>query len=113
MHAKTFRRLLLASSMFWASHAHAETAADARALSEVVVTAHRADEAASATKSATPLVETPQSVSVIDRTELDLRVVQNLNQAVQFTAGMGPDTRGNTGGRYDLQMLRGFRVDQD
>lgn len=112
MHAKTFRRLLLASGMVWASHAHAETVADARALSEVVVTAHRADEAASATKSATPLVETPQSVSVIDRADLDLRVVQNLNEAIRFTAGMGPDTRGSTGGRYDLQTLRGFAADQ-
>jgi iron complex outermembrane receptor protein len=113
MYAKTFRRLLLASSVLWASHAHAETAAaDARALSEVVVTARRADESASATKSATPLIETPQSVSVIDRTDLDLRVVQNLNEAIHFTAGMGPDTRGNTGGRYDLQTLRGFSADQ-
>ena len=113
MPATTFRRLLLASSVLWASHAHAESdAADARALSEVVVTAHRADEAVSGAKSAMPLVETPQSVSVVDRADLDLRVVQNLNEAVHFTAGVGPDTRGDTGGRYDLQTLRGFTADQ-
>jgi iron complex outermembrane receptor protein len=109
----TFRSLLLASSMVWASQAHAEGAADARPLSEVVVTAARVDtEASSGTKSATPLVETPQAVSVIDRSDLDLRVVQTLNEAVHFTAGVGPETRGNTARRYDQMKLRGFDPDE-
>lgn len=114
MRYTTLRHLLLATTVALASHAHAaEADADARALGEVVVTARLPEgEASSGTKSATPLVETPQSVSVIDRADLDLRVVQNLNEAVHFTAGMGPDTRGNTGGRYDLQTLRGFTADQ-
>src|SRR6185312_14056910 len=59
-----------------------------------------------------PLIETPQSITVIDRQDLDLRVVQNLNEALHFTAGVGPDTRGNTAGRYDLQTIRGFTPDQ-
>lgn len=88
-------------------------AARSASLSEVVITGqHPDDVASSGTKTDTPLIETPQSVTVIDRADLDLRVVQNLNEAVHFTAGMGPDTRGNTAGRYDLQTLRGFTPDQ-
>jgi iron complex outermembrane receptor protein len=92
-----------------------DDAADANpAVSEVIVTGERAgdDQAASGTKTATPLVETPQSISVIDRADLDLRVVQNLNEAMHYTAGVGPDTRGNTAGRYDQQTLRGFVPDE-
>jgi iron complex outermembrane receptor protein len=78
-----------------------------------VITAQKSTTvAASGTKSVTPLVETPQAISVIGRDELDLRVVENLNEAVHFTAGVGPDTRGNTAGRYDLMTLRGFTPDQ-
>ncbi len=82
-------------------------------VSEVVVTGQRADtQARSGTKTNTPLIETPQSISVIDRGDLDLRVVENLNEAMHYTAGVGPDTRGNTAARYDLQTLRGFSPDQ-
>src|SRR5690242_10292430 len=67
--------------------------------SEVVITGQQpSDVAASGTKSDTPLLETPQSITVIDRQDLDIRVVQNLNEALHFTAGVGPDTRGNTAG---------------
>ena len=109
--------LLTAASVF-ALGSQGSVAADsdsgsASSLSEVVITGqHPDDVASSGTKSDTPLIETPQSVTVIDRQDLDLRVVQNLNEAVHFTAGMGPDTRGNTAGRYDLQTLRGFTPDQ-
>jgi iron complex outermembrane receptor protein len=81
--------------------------------SEVVITGQQPwDVAASGTKTNTPLVETPQSITVVDRQDLDLRVVQNLNEALHFTAGVGPDTRGNTAGRYDQQTIRGFTPDQ-
>jgi iron complex outermembrane receptor protein len=113
MRRHTLRSLLLASTVMFAVQAHAEEAPDARPLSEVVVTAQRSDlQASSGAKSATPLVETPQAISVVDRADLDLRVVQNLNEAIHFTAGMGPDTRGNTARRYDQQTLRGFTPDQ-
>ncbi len=88
-------------------------AAAAGPVSEVVITGQQpSDVAGSGTKTITPLIETPQSITVIDRQDLDLRVVQNLNEALHFTAGVGPDTRGNTAGRYDLQTLRGFTPDQ-
>ena len=94
------------------AHATAETATDP-SVSEVVVTGARPDtQAVSGTKTNTPLVETPQSISVVDKQDLDLRVVTNLNEALHYTAGVGPDTRGNTAGRYDQQTLRGFTPDQ-
>src|SRR6185437_8363180 len=90
-----------------------DSASAATPASEVVITGQQpSDVAASGTKSETPLIETPQSITVIDRQDLDLRVVQNLNEALHFTAGVGPDTRGNTAGRYDLQTIRGFTPDQ-
>lgn len=91
----------------------AQASDDPQAVTEVVVTGRAPDaRAVSATKGDTPLVETPQSISVIDRSDLDLRVVQNLNQALRFTAGIGPETRGNTAGRYDQLTLRGFSPEQ-
>jgi iron complex outermembrane receptor protein len=88
-------------------------AAAAPSVNEVVVTGQRAAALADGgTKTDTPLIETPQSVSVIGVEELNLRVVGNLNEAMHYTAGVGPDTRGNTAGRYDMQTLRGFSPDQ-
>ena len=90
-----------------------DAAAPAGSVSEVVITGQQpSDLANSGTKTETPLIETPQAITVIDRHDLDLRVVQNLNEAMHFTAGVGPDTRGNTAGRYDLQTLRGFSPEQ-
>ena len=83
------------------------------AAEQVVVTGQRVEtHAATGTKSDTPLVETPQSITVISQQELDERVVENLNQALRFTAGIGPETRGNTAGRYDQLTLRGFTPDE-
>lgn len=93
--------------------AFAEDTATDPTVSEVVVTGqHQNTQAGSGTKTSTPLIETPQAISVIDRNDLDLRVVDNLNAAMHYTAGVGPDTRGNTAGRYDQQTLRGFTPDQ-
>ena len=101
-----------ATALVLASQAMAGTDGDPSP-SEVVVTGRHADtQAASGTKTSTPLIETPQSISVIDSQELDLRVVGNLNEALHYTAGVGPDTRGATAGRYDQQTLRGFVPDQ-
>ncbi|WP_049973691.1 TonB-dependent siderophore receptor [Azospirillum sp. B4] len=98
-----------------ASAAHADDAAagtDATANEVLVLGRRSATDATSALKSDAPLVETPQSVSVIGREELNLRVAENLNDALNYTAGVATDTRGNTAGRYDLMTVRGFNADQ-
>lgn len=59
-----------------------------------------------ATKINAPLIETPRSVSVITKKELDERAASNVVEAVRYTAGV---TTASTGfdPRYDVIMLRG------
>ena len=63
---------------------------------------------ATATKTDTPLIEVPQSISVIGREEMEARGVQDVMEAIRYTPGVttssyGPDNRG-----WEYVMLRGF-----
>ncbi len=63
--------------------------------------------AVTASKTTAPLIETPQSVSVILRDQIDLLNFVDVQQAVRYTAGVvgenyGPDLR------FDFLTLRGF-----
>ncbi|WP_241229840.1 TonB-dependent siderophore receptor [Tsuneonella rigui] len=63
--------------------------------------------ASTATKSDIPLVETPQSVSVVSRDQIDLLNFVDAQQAVRYVAGAtgenyGPDLR------FDFIQVRGF-----
>ncbi len=78
-------------------------------LGEVVVTAERyvSTDGLSASKSDIPLVEMPQSVSVVSRDMIDLLNWTSLNESVRYSAGatgeaFGPDER------YDWLQIRGF-----
>jgi len=67
--------------------------------------------AISANKTDIPLIKTPQSVSVINRDQIDLLGFTDLQQAVRYTSGAfgenyGPDLR------YDFVTLRGFTPKQ-
>jgi iron complex outermembrane receptor protein len=84
-------------------------AASADALGPVVVTAERyvSRQGSVASKSDIPLVEMPQSVSVVSRDMIDLLNWTSLNEAVRYSAGatgeaFGPDER------YDWLQVRGF-----
>ena len=75
----------------------------------VIVTAERyvSTDGNSASKSDIPLVEMPQSVSVISRDMIDLLNWTSLNESVRYSAGatgeaFGPDER------YDWLQVRGF-----
>ncbi|MFD2141199.1 TonB-dependent siderophore receptor [Ancylobacter oerskovii] len=59
------------------------------------------------TKTDTPLLETPQSVSVITRQELDDRNVQTLTEAVAYTPGVRTGQSGYDP-RFDVFTIRGF-----
>lgn len=81
-----------------------------RAASIVSVTApagYVAASASTATKTDTPLIETPQSVSVITLDQMSERNVQTLNEAIEFTSGVGVETYG-TDPRFDWFSIRGF-----
>ena len=78
-------------------------------LEEVIVTAsHYVPQGSlTATKTTAPLIETPQSLSVISRDQIDLLGFVDVQQAVRYTAGIvgenyGPDIR------YDFLTQRGF-----
>ncbi|MHC9418740.1 TonB-dependent siderophore receptor [Sphingomonas citri] len=91
----------------------AATAADApdqqQVGDDVVVTGVQTrDVASSATKGATPLAQTPQSVSVVTAADIAGLGLQNLNQALRFVAGVTPETRGSSAEVYDQFKLRGF-----
>jgi iron complex outermembrane receptor protein len=63
---------------------------------------------ATATKTDTPVLEVPQSISVIGRAEMDARGTQDVMDAVRYTPGVttntyGPDNRG-----WEYILLRGF-----
>lgn len=80
---------------------------------EVIVKAAKyvPEESISANKSDIPLIETPQSVSVITRDQIDLLNFVDAQQAVRYAAGAygenyGPDLR------YDFLTVRGFTPKQ-
>lgn len=82
---------------------------DAAQLESIIVSApnYVPKETNGAAKSNVPLIETPQSVTVITRDQIDLLDWQNLSQVVRYTSGIigenyGPDPR------YDWLTLRGF-----
>src|SRR5690606_12872674 len=62
----------------------------------------------SGTKTGTPLIETPQTITLIDNEELVRRNALSINQALTYVAGVGPHQRGNVATRYDQLTIRGF-----
>lgn len=81
---------------------------DAKTLDAVKVNAYRiTTHTQGATKTDTTIAETPQSVSVIAREELDARGVQNLNDAMRYVAGVSLESSG-IDNRVDDFRIRGF-----
>lgn len=72
------------------------------------VQGYNAKRSATATKTDTPLHETPQSVSVIGRQQMDDQGVQNVGQALRYTPGVVAEEAGGGGNYSDVYMLRGF-----
>jgi iron complex outermembrane receptor protein len=68
-----------------------------------------ARQAGAATKTDTPIKDTPQSISVIGRQQLDDRNVVDLNQALHYTAGVNTSYSNDT--RNDAFTIRGFSSD--
>lgn len=62
------------------------------------------------TKTASPLVEIPQSITAITRESLDEQNVQSLNQALRFVPGIQSEQYG-IDNVFDFFQIRGFRAD--
>jgi iron complex outermembrane receptor protein len=70
--------------------------------------AHRS---ATGTKTDTPLIETPQSISVIPRQRIEDQQPQSVAEALNYTAGVKSDNYG-TDSRFDWVSFRGFEAYQ-
>lgn len=60
------------------------------------------------TKTDTPITETPQSISVVTRDQINQQDAETLNAAVRYTSGVVPEQRGAVATRYDQLTIRGF-----
>ncbi|HTU10509.1 MAG TPA: TonB-dependent receptor plug domain-containing protein, partial [Allosphingosinicella sp.] len=74
---------------------------------DIVVTATGRSTAASSTKTDTPLIETPQSISVISREEMDVRAVTSVSESLAYVAGVQAQSMG-LDSRVDEVTVRGF-----
>lgn len=66
-----------------------------------------ARETVTGSKTATPVLEIPQSLSVVTRDQMDDRAVQNVGQALEYSAGVVAQPFG-TDVRFDSPIIRGF-----
>ncbi|WP_109126477.1 TonB-dependent siderophore receptor [Dyella sp. C11] len=75
---------------------------------------YAASDSSAGTKTATPLLETPEAISVVTRAQMDAQGVQNVPQALRYTSGILTAQRGfsQDGGGLEEMYVRGFMVDQ-
>ncbi|MFU2317190.1 TonB-dependent siderophore receptor [Rahnella sp. PCH160] len=67
-------------------------------------------ESNSATKTDTPLLEVPQSVSVVTRERMDRQNVQSVTEALRYVPGVKTETYGVDPKGYDWIYIRGFNA---
>ena len=77
------------------------------------VQGHFAKRSVTATKTDTPIVETPQSISVISSEDMSARGARSLAQALRYASGVTTESRGAVVSRYDMKTIRGFQVNED
>lgn len=68
-----------------------------------------AEESTTATKTDTPLIEVPQSISVITRKQMMDRNVQTIDEVLRYSAGVAADTFGSNLLNNNI-LIRGFSV---
>lgn len=71
-------------------------------------TGYVAHESTTATKTDTPVIEIPQSISTITQDQLREQGATTLNQALRYTSGVTPENRGSVATRLDQFTVRGF-----
>jgi len=105
------RRISIATALILAGTstiAHAQAGpAEADRDDIIIVTATGQSSAISTTKSATPIIESPQSISIISREEINLRASPTIADALAYTAGVQSESWG-VDSRVDEVSVRGF-----
>ncbi|WP_311968985.1 TonB-dependent siderophore receptor [Pseudomonas baltica] len=79
----------------------------ANADNDVGFVAHRSS---AGSKTDTPLIEIPQSLSVITRQQMDTQNVQSVSQALRYVPGVKTETYGVDPKGYDWLYIRGFNA---
>ncbi|WJY16513.1 TonB-dependent siderophore receptor [Pectobacteriaceae bacterium CE90] len=113
--------LVLASALLITPLAHAVAAANTANTSDTIVVSADttesvtaplqgivAKESASGTKTNTPLVKTPQAISVVTRDQMDAQAVSSVADAFNYSSGVVTNYRGSSN-RNDEVISRGFR----
>jgi iron complex outermembrane receptor protein len=95
---------LLVPTALASAIAQAQTADEAHALDAVTVVAERAT---TATKTDTPLTETPQAISVVTSALFTDRGARNLQETLRYSAGVAADAWG-LDTRADASTIRGL-----
>jgi len=70
-----------------------------------------AEEAGTGTKTRTSLLETPQSVSVVTRQQMEMQQPSSTSQALRYTAGANSERFGGFGSQLDITRIRGIDAD--
>ncbi|HWB50379.1 MAG TPA: TonB-dependent siderophore receptor [Stellaceae bacterium] len=71
-----------------------------------------ATQSVTGTKTDTPILETPQSISVVTRQQMDDQGAQTVDQALRYTSGVHSEFRGDQQIFDNDMLLRGFQPDQ-
>lgn len=125
-HGKKQRQIACAAWLMFAGAAHAQdpsavTTSEPQ-LKPVIVTGERdhetatshvegyvARQSATATKTDTPIIEAPQSISVITADQMQAQGVQNIGQALRYTAGVIGEQFGGLDTTVNYYTVRGFQ----
>lgn len=103
-------RLLAATAAFHSlmpGMARADDSTESNA-ETIIVTGVNENKTGTGTKTDTPLIATPQSITIVDREELTRRNALSINDALGYVAGVSTNQRGAMATRYDQLVLRGF-----
>ena len=67
-----------------------------------------ATRSAGATKTNTPLIETPQSISVVTSDQIEEQELRSIRATTRYTAGVTPEITGGSDTRFGGFNIRGF-----
>lgn len=70
-----------------------------------------AEDSALGSKTRTPILETPQSISVVTRAQIETQPSSSTSQALRYTAGANSERFGGFGGQLDITRIRGIDAD--
>jgi iron complex outermembrane receptor protein len=72
-------------------------------------TSYVAKRSLTGTKTDTPMIEIPQSISVVTREEMDARAVTSMTEALRYVPGVVVDNYGFEARGYEYLLMRGFQ----